>query len=525
MGYRSERDKDGNKIPRQRSGKPRRHRDDHLDLSKQKGTPVYPPSSSVYKHAQPFYLPDTQNTSNSGLVPRVTQSGPRIAPSDRSHRILPTAHEISRPSQPATSQEDRRDMKDLLAEIPPPMQNPMSVGHTGSSTTSTGSSCPPVTLAGYRDPVPDPHSIKDTKASIRDPFIDPQETINTRGPLIPVTRKPVTDLHRATTRDPSTDSHCVKDARESSIRDPFAHSRRVTDTRKSLGAAPRDPTTDSHSTYAATRNVADARGSWGAAVQDPFSDSHSVPATRHSPSTATRAAKPSKPDAPREIPGAYPEPEPRHSAPHSAVSSMATLHAPVSTRRQTQRPVVPSIHPFRRANNSPGRSTDTSGTSKKYASPRHPLPMPAHPLALPSPLSGSSASSSACSSISKHANASHAQKLATSSQTTSSSRPSPSSMSPAPSPSPPPSYHTLSPLPPPPPPPLPAGSSALFELEQNPWALSPRSPMPRKSSLKRGDSPRSARNVGFSDTDEVRTYEEDEAANKVGMGRSQGRWN
>ncbi|EAT82742.1 hypothetical protein HBH56_000460 [Parastagonospora nodorum] len=518
MGYRTERDKDGNKIPRERSGKPRRQRDDHLNLSKQTGTPVYPPSSSVYKHAQPFYLPDTQNTSKPGLVPTVAQSDPLLAPSDRQHHSLPIVLETPWPPRPSASQEDRV-RKDLLAKIPPTVQNPMSVGHTGSSAASTGSSCPPVTLAGYRDPVPDPHRIKDTKASIQDPFIDPQDTMNTRGPSIPVSRKLVTDSHRATTRDPSADLHCVKDAHESSIRDPSTDSRRVTDTRKSSGAAPRDPTTNAHSAYAATRNVADARGSWGAAVQDPFSDSHSVPATRHSPSTATRAAKPSKPDAPREIPGAYPEPEPRHSAPHSAVSSMATLHAPVSTRRQTQRPVVPSIHPFRRTNNSPARSTDTSGNSTKYVSPRHPLPMPAHPLALPSPLSGSSASSSACSSISKHANASHAQKLATSSQTTSSSRPSPSSMSPAPSPSPPPSYHTLSPLPPPPPPPLPAGSSALFELEQNPWALSPRSPMPRKSSLKRGDSPRSARNVGFSDTDEVRTYEEDEAANKVGMGR------
>ncbi|KAH5432748.1 hypothetical protein HBI24_151420 [Parastagonospora nodorum] len=497
MGYRSERDKDGNKIPRQRSGKPRRHRDDHLDLSKQKGTPVYPPSSSVYKHAQPFYLPDTQNTSNSGLVPRVTQSGPRIAPSDRSHRILPTAHEISRPSQPATSQEDRRDMKDLLAEIPPPMQNPMSVGHTGSSTTSTGSSCPPVTLAGYRDPVPDPHSIKDTKASIRDPFIDPQETINTRGPLIPVTRKPVTDLHRATTRDPPTDSHCVKDARESSIRDPSTDSRRVTDTRKSLGAAPRDPTTDSHSTYAATRNVADARGSWGAAVQDPFSDSHSVPATRHSPSTATRAAKPSKLDAPREIPGAYLEPEPRHSAPRLVVSPTATLHAPVPTHRQTQRPVVPSIHPFQHPSSSPVCSDDSSSVPKGSSSYARRCPL-STPAVLPS--------TSSCTSLSSLKKSEAEQTSPRSSAGRRMSSP-----------------HTSSSLSPPPPPysahPPAHTSSHLFELEQNPWALSPRSPMPRKSSLKRGDSPRSARNVGFADKDEVRTYEEDEAANKVGMRR------
>jgi hypothetical protein len=506
MGYRSERDKDGNKIPHERSGKPRRHRDDHLDLSKQTGTPVYPPSSSVYKHAQPFYLPDTQNTPKPGLVPTVAQSEPLLAPSDRQHHSVPIVLETPWPSRPSVSQEDRV-MKDLLAEIPPPVQNPMSV------------------LAGYRDPVPDPHRIEDTKASIKDPFIDPHDSMNTRRPSIPVTQKPVTDLHRARTRDPYADSHCVKDARESSIRYPPTDSRRVTDTRKSSSAAPRGPTTDSHSTYAATRNVADARGSWGAAVQDLFSHPHIVPATRHSPSPATRAAELSKPDASRRMPAAYPEPDVQDSSPRSAASSWTTtstttLHTPVPTRRPTQRPVVPSIHPFLRANNSPARSTDTSGTSKKYVSPHHPLPMPAHLLALPSPLSRSSMSSSTCSSISKHCNASHAQKLATPSQTTSSSRPLPSPMSPAPSPSHPPSYRTLPPLPPPLPArfscELPARSSALFELEQNPRALSPRSPMPRKSSLKRADSLKSARNVGFADKEEVRTYEEDEAANRVG---------
>ncbi|KAH3978463.1 hypothetical protein HBI56_065820 [Parastagonospora nodorum] len=509
MGYRTERDKDGNKIPRERSGKPRRHRDDHLNLSKQTGTPVYPPSSSVYKHAQPFYLPDTQNTSKPGLVPTVAQSDPLLAPSDRQHHSLPIVLETPWPSRPSVSLEDRV-MKDLLAEIPPPVQNLMSVGHTGSSAASMKSSCPPVTLAGYRDPVTDPHSIKHTKASIQDPFIDPQEGINTRGPLIPVTRKPVTDLHRATTRDPPTDSHCVKDARESSIRDPSTDSRRVTDTRKSLGAAPRDPTTDSHSTYAATRNVADARGSWGAAVQDPFSDSHSVPATRKSPSTATRAAKPSKPDASRKIPGAYPEPEPRQSAPRSVVSPTTTLHAPVPTRRQTQRPVVPSIHPFQHPSSSPVCSDDSSSTPKGSYSrvPRDPLSTPA---LLPS------ASSHTSSSSSKESDASQTKPRSSSGRMSSSPRASASSPHVSSSPSPPPPPYSAHP---------PAHTSShLFELEQNPWALSPRSPMPRKSSLKRGDSLRSARNVGFADKDEVRTYEEDEAANKVGMGRSQGRWN
>lgn len=422
MGYRSERDKDGNKIPREHSGKPRRHRDDHLDFSKRTDTSLYPPSSSVFSHAQPFHLPNTGNTSNLGTAPMVAQSGPRSTPSDRPHHPLPTIQETARPSRPVTSREDCR-----AAKIPPPVKTPMSVGYTGSSAAPMGTSCPLLPLAGTRDPFTDSHRVKGTRTATRDPFSHPP-------------------------------------------------------------------------------NVTGMRGSWGAAVQDPFID---PPATRHSSSTATRVTTTSKHDASRRMPGVFLEPDLQHSSARSAVLSAATLHAPIPTRPHTRRPVIPSIHPFKRSNDSSARSEASSNTSKGSSS-RYPPPIPAHLNPLPP---RSSASSRSSPSVSKQSDASQTKSGSSLGQTMSSLQASrSSSSSPLPAPS------TSSPLPPCSPHPPPSQfSSALLELERNPWTSAPSTPIVRRSSLK-GATPvcEQQRTFGFEDADEVQTYDKHDAPRILG---------
>lgn len=470
MGYRSERDKDGNKIPRERSGKPRRHRGDRLDLSQQTGTPVYPPPNSVYSHAQPFYLPYKQNTSKPGSVPVTAQSGPHVAPSDTPHP--PPAN--SRSSRPATSQEDRRTTKAMSAKVPPPVKDPISVGHTGTSMASTGTSCSPVPLAGTRGPITDSHRIKSTHAPIRDALIDPQKVADSRKPSSAATpRKPVMSQSKGGRKLVLV--HHRKDGKIE-----------VRDSREFRNVK---------GTQAANRKSA-----WGGPVEDPFTDLHSVSATRPSSSAASRALKQ---DTSRRMPGAIPKPDTHHSSPLSAVSSIATLHAPFPTHPQTRRPVIPSAHPFRHAKDSSAGS-EASPNPRKGISPHHPLPLPGHLTPQPS------RSSTSSSSVSRNSDTAQMKSV---SQVLSSSRASTSSPTSdrddrSAASSPPPPYSPY--------PPLLRYSSARAELEQNPWISSPSPPIVRRSSLKGATPVRTQRQkFGFADEDEVRTYGEDDAPNKM----------
>jgi hypothetical protein len=122
--------------PKHRSGKPREHRNDHIDEKDQVGTPVFPPSLSAYGKAQPVYLRDG---TVAGLPPYDRVRLASISSTGAIASKYPSPTRLYQATPPEYRSVCSPDTKKILASIPPAIEHPFFKGHGGSDSCRASS--------------------------------------------------------------------------------------------------------------------------------------------------------------------------------------------------------------------------------------------------------------------------------------------------------------------------------------------------------------------------------------------------